>query len=198
MRLEGLIDGMGLEATVRMRLSRYGALVLAEGRSFNLTGAKTPEQAAEHLRDSLTILPYVRDPYVDLGSGAGFPAMVAALVTGIEVTMVEATAKKARFLESMLDEFQLRGRVIAERAENAARRPELRERFASATARALGSAPTVAELALPFLKVGGGGGLPRGIVPPEEQSALEDAALMLGAKIAAEVPLEGNRRIILV
>jgi 16S rRNA (guanine527-N7)-methyltransferase len=197
-RIESLLEGAQLVPATRERLARYGELVLEANRRFNLTGAKHAEDLAEHLLDSLSVVPHVREPYVDIGSGAGFPAIPVALATGVELTMIEATAKKAYFLETVLDALNLKGRVLAERAEIAAHRPELRERFASGTARALGSGPTVAELLLPLLAIGGAAILQRGILSPEEQIALADASLMLGGKAEVEILLEGSRRIILV
>lgn len=197
-QLEALIEAIGLDAAVRARLARYGALVLAANRRFNLTGAKTAEELAAHLIDSLTVVPYVREPYIDVGSGAGLPAIPVALATGMPVTLVEATAKKARFLESLSEELGIAGTVIAERAESAAHRTDLRERYASGTARALGAAATVAELLIPFLEIGGIAVLQRGAPAPEEEISLEDASLMLGGSLEREIPLEKDRRIILL
>ncbi len=181
-----------------MPLARYGALVLEANRRFNLTGAKSPEDLTEHLVDSLSVLPYLREPYVDVGSGAGLPAIPAAIAAGITVTVIEATAKKARFLAELVERLGLRARVVAERAEIAGHRLELRERFATGTARALGSAPTVAELLLPFIEPGGAAVLQRGVVRESERSALQDASFMLGAALEIEVTICGERRILLL
>ena len=197
--LESLLERGGVESsTLRARLAEYGRLVLGANRRFNLTGAKSEEELAEHLLDSLTVVPYVRAPYVDLGSGAGLPAIPVALATGLEVTLIEATLKKARFLESLLERLGLGGRVLAERAESAAHRCELRERFATGTARALAAAPTVAELLVPYLAVGGLAVLQRGTLEPGERTALQDALLMLGAAIEDERLLAERRRIVLL
>jgi 16S rRNA (guanine527-N7)-methyltransferase len=150
------------------------------------------------LLDSLTIVPYVSAPYVDVGSGAGLPAIPAAIAAGIPVTMIETTRKKARFLQHAMAELHLDGEVIAQRAEVAAHDETLRERFASATARAVAVAPTVAELVLPFLAIGGAAVLQRGKLDPRERTALDDAALMLGGAVESEIALDGERRIVLV
>jgi 16S rRNA (guanine527-N7)-methyltransferase len=197
-RLDELLDRAEVNSTTRRALAQYGTLVLGASRRFNLTGAKSAEELSEHLLDSLTLIPYLREPYVDVGSGAGLPGIPVALATGISVTLVEATAKKARFLETALDELGISGQVVAERAETAAHRPDLRERFATGTARALGPAPTVAELLLPFLEIGGVAVLQRGTITPEELVALEDASLMLGGRLDAQISLGGNRRLILL
>lgn len=180
------------------RLARYGALVLESNRKFNLTGAKSEEEIVEHLLDSLTVVPYVTGPYVDVGSGAGLPAIPVTIATGVHVTMIETTRKKAAFLREAMDALGIDGEVVAERAEVAAHDESFRERFASATARAVAVAPTVAELVLPFLSVGGVAILQRGTMDARERTALEDASLMLGGTIETERQLDGDRRIVLV
>jgi 16S rRNA (guanine527-N7)-methyltransferase len=196
--LEALLEPAGLDAGIRRRLAQYATLVLAASGRFNLTGAKSTQELAPHLLDSLTLLRYVREPYVDVGSGAGLPAIPIAIAAGIAPTMIETTAKKARFLSDTMEALGLRGEVIPERAESAAHRPALREHFMSGTARAVGSAPTVAELLLPFIGTGGDAILQRGLLPPEERRALEDASMMLGGTIEAEYELDGCRRIVVV
>lgn len=198
LQLEALLEPAGLDSEVRRRLARYGELVLEAGRRVNLTGAKSESEIAAHLLDSLTVIPYVAEPYVDVGSGGGFPAIPVAIATGAVPTMIEATAKKARFLESALESLSIRGRVVMERAETAAHHPELRERFAAGTARALGNAPMVAELLLPLIAVGGSAILQRGAVAADERQALGDAALMLGGAVEREIALDGEKRLLLV
>ncbi|MEO6835743.1 MAG: 16S rRNA (guanine(527)-N(7))-methyltransferase RsmG [Candidatus Tumulicola sp.] len=199
MELEPLLTAAGVEARWVGRLARYGALVLETNRTFNLTGAKSAEDLVAHLLDSLRIVPFIAgDSLVDVGSGAGFPAIPVAIATGVPITLIEATQKKARFLERMLETFQLAGEVVAERAEVAGRRERLRDAFACGTVRAVSTAPTVAELVLPFLKPGGVAILQRGTMEARERAALADAAMMLGAEISAEPALEGERRIVLL
>jgi 16S rRNA (guanine527-N7)-methyltransferase len=193
-----LLEVEGVELSLRRALARYGAIVLEAGGRFNLTGAKSPAELFPHLLDSLTVLPYAREPYVDVGSGAGFPAIPLAIAGGIPVTLVESTLKKARFLESAMATLGVRGTVVAERAEQAAHREDLRERFASGTARAIGPTSTVAELLVPFIAVGGVAVLQRGRVDAAERRAAEDAALMLGAALEEELAVDGDRRILLI
>ncbi len=170
-------------------LARYGAAVLEANRQFNLTGAKSAAEFVPHILDSLGIAPDVTGSLVDIGSGGGLPAIPLAIVTGIPVTMVETTLKKARFLERMLMELGLRGEVVAQRAEVAAHDPRLREQFLIGTARAVSTAPTVAELVLPFLAIGGCAILQRGALDQRESEALSDAALMLGGSVERIVEL---------
>ncbi len=182
------------------RLAHYGGLLLAANTRVNLTGAKSAAELAEHLLDALTVVPYVGPDHVDVGSGGGLPAIALALAGDARVTMIEATAKKAAFLRDAVDALGLshRCRVLTARAEVAAHDADLRERFASGTARAVAIAPTVAELVLPFIAPGGRAILQRGTIDAAERRALDDAALVLGGRVEAEIALGGERRLLLV
>jgi 16S rRNA (guanine527-N7)-methyltransferase len=196
--LEELLTAQGLATSNVAALALFGRLVLEANRLFNVTGARSPEEIARHITDSLSVVPYLREPYVDLGSGAGFPAIPVGIVTGMPITLIESTQKKARLLESLLERLGLQGVVIAERAEAAGHRPEMRERFATGTCRAVASAPAVAELLLPFIGVGGAAVLQRGGIDERERGVLEDASLMLGASVEREDEIGGNRRIVVL
>jgi 16S rRNA (guanine527-N7)-methyltransferase len=196
--LPELLDAAGVEPGVRDRLARYGRLVLETNRSLNLTGAKTEDDLAPHLLDSLSLLPYLGADLIDVGSGAGFPAIPLAIASGRPITMVETTQKKALFLRRALDELELEGEVVNERAEVAGHVGRLRDRFTTGTARAVGSGPTVMELLLPFVAAGGVALLQRGKLDETERAAMSDAAPVLAAEVEAELPAGGDRRIILV
>lgn len=188
----------GLNPALAERLAAYGTLLLEANRRTNLTGAKTAEALLPHLLDALTPLPYVRGPFVDVGSGGGLPAIPLAIASGFAVTMVEAIGKKAAFLREALAALGLPGDVVAERAEEAARWAGLRETFAAATARAVAAAPVVLELVVPFLAPGGLAVLQRGGMDDRERAASADAAVMLGAAVEQEMPVMGERRLLLV
>ena len=196
--LRALLEAGGAPAEHLDRLTHYGIAVLEANRQFNLTGAKTAAEFAPHILDSLTVAPYVYDSLIDIGSGGGLPAIPVAIVTGVPVTMIESTVKKVRFLARMIDELKLPGDAIAARAEIAGHDPSFRGRFVTGTARAVSTAPTVAELLLPFIGVGGIAVLQRGIMDERERHALSDAALMLGGQVEDERQLDGERRIVLV
>lgn len=183
----------GVADELAVRLSIYGALLLEANRRVNLTGAKDAEALAPHLLDALALAADVRESLVDVGSGGGLPGIPLAIATGVRVVLIEPTAKKAAFLQRALGECGLSGEVLAERAEVAARDPAYREKFASATARAVSSAPTVAELTVPFLRLGGRALLQRGRTGAPERQALEDAAPMLGAALVEARWTEGER-----
>lgn len=196
--LAELLAEAGLAPALSVKLARYGALLLETNRRFNVTGAESAEELLPHLLDSLTLLPYVQAPLLDVGSGGGLPAIPLALASDLGVTMVESTTKKAAFLEAAAASLGIHANVVPERAEVAARHADLREQFACVTARAVSSAPTVVELTLPFLRVGGIALLQRGRLEERERNAVMDAAPMLGGELEREVELEGDRRILVI
>ena len=194
----GALREAGVEPPLAERLAVYAALVLAANRRVNLTGAKGGAAFAVHILDALTLADDVVGPLIDVGSGNGLPGIPLALATGARVALLEPIKKRAAFLAMALAELGIDGEVIAARAEDAARDPAHRERFGTATARAVASAPTVAELTVPFLALRGRALLQRGSLETPERNAVTDAALVLGAELTEERVLDGERRILIL
>ena len=182
------------------RLARYGELLLERSREFNLTGARDASAIAEHIADALTLLPLIatEGDLIDIGSGGGLPGIPLAIVRGISLCAVDATAKKVAFIADAMVELEIRGEAIAARAENLAREQRFREQFTYATARAVSAAAAVVELTLPFLAIGGRALLQRGTFSAPERAATLEAALALGGELSEELPLAGERRILVV
>jgi 16S rRNA (guanine527-N7)-methyltransferase len=198
---EALAEGLaaaGVDAVLSELLAAYGAMLLEANRKVNLTGAKDPGALLPHLLDSLTLAEDVSESLVDVGSGGGLPGIPLALATGARVLLIEPIAKKAAFLERVLKELAIEGAVVAGRAEVAARDSAYREHFAFATARAVANASTVAELTVPFLRIGGRALLQRGTLEAAERQALDDAAPILGAELIEERQLGGERRVLVL
>ena len=193
-----VLRSAGVDDGLAGRLAVYAALVLEANRRLNLTGAKDGAAFAAHILDALTLQDDVESPLIDVGSGNGVPGIPLALVTGARVTLLEPIKKRAAFLQRALHALAIDGDVVAGRAEDAGRDPALREHYRTATARAVASAPAVAELTVPFLAVGGRALLQRGGLETKERNALADAALVLGAELVEERALGGDRRILLL
>lgn len=197
-QLSVLLRGAGVQSALAERLAAYGALLLETNRDVNLTGAKSPETLVEHLLDALSLAPEVRGPLIDIGTGGGLPGLPLAIATGARVTLVDAVKKKVVFLRQALATLGLSGEAIDGRAEILGQDPRYRGQFMTATARAVASAPTVAELTVPFLAIGGQVLLQRGTLDEREREAVRDAALMLGASLVEERLLGGERRILVL
>jgi len=127
----------------------------------NLVASSEPGRlVSEHVLDSLSLCPLLghAGSLVDIGSGAGFPGLVLAIVMPeLTVTLVESVGKKAGFLASVSERLGLAPRVevVCERAESIGRQARYRERYEAATARAVGALGVVVELSFPLLQVGG-------------------------------------------
>jgi 16S rRNA (guanine527-N7)-methyltransferase len=145
-------------------LHRYLDLLEAGGRRMNLTRI-TDRAAAEllHVADSLTLLPFLPSGPIciaDVGSGGGVPGIVLAIaLPRAQVTLIESTGKKCRFLEESIAALGLgNASVLPGRAEDLAEmggQDGSRERFDVVVARALATLSWVAEWCLPLARVGG-------------------------------------------
>lgn len=113
----------------------------------------------KHFIDSLTIEKYVDDgtTLVDVGTGAGFPGIPIKIVNqSISVTLVDSLNKRINFLNEVIDKIDLKKiKCTHGRAEDVSRETLMRENFDYATARAVANLSTLAELCLPFVKIGG-------------------------------------------
>ena len=140
-------------------LDRYAALLVDYTQKVNLTAITTPEGIEDrHFVDSLLFAaqPEVAGRLVDVGTGAGFPGIVAKIYKpDLCVTLMEPTGKRVEFLKYACAELGLTGVSFAkERAEEAARK-QWREQFDLAAARAVAALPVLAEYCLPLVRVGG-------------------------------------------
>ncbi|HET9659656.1 MAG TPA: 16S rRNA (guanine(527)-N(7))-methyltransferase RsmG [Thermomicrobiales bacterium] len=132
-----------------------------------------------------TQLPTLRA--VDIGSGAGIPGIPLAIARpDIDFTLIEATGKKVRFLELVASAIGL-GNVtpLHQRAEIAAHDPALREQNDLVVARAVTQLAALAELTLPFLKIGGRALLPKGEQLDDELNRAYTAIDLLGGTLVS-------------
>ena len=140
-------------------LDRYAELLVSYNEKVNLTAITSPEGIEDrHFADSLLFAaqPEVSGRLVDVGTGAGFPGIVAKIYKpDLELTLMEPTGKRVDFLRYACAELGLTGVEFAkERAEEAARKI-WREQFDVASARAVAALPVLCEYCLPLVKVGG-------------------------------------------
>lgn len=133
LRAGALALGVTLDESVQQRLTAYLALLLKWNRVYNLTAVRDPSQMlVHHLLDSLAVIPPLRRwttgrsaRLLDVGSGAGLPGFVIALLQPeIEVTCVDAVGKKAAFIRQAAGELGLRNlRVLHARVETVSTGP---------------------------------------------------------------------------
>ncbi len=91
------------------KLDRYAALLADWQTRMNLVGPSTlPHVWSRHFSDSAQLVRLAAPgPWLDIGAGAGFPGLVAAILGAGPVHLVESVGKKARFLETVVAELAL-------------------------------------------------------------------------------------------
>jgi 16S rRNA (guanine527-N7)-methyltransferase len=118
------------DAVAAERIERLIALLVEENARQNLVAAASlPLVWQRHIADSAQLLPHVpretSSPWIDLGTGAGFPGLViAALRPDCEVVMVESRARRIEWLERARITLGLEyARVVGARLEQVESRP---------------------------------------------------------------------------
>jgi len=169
--------GLRLPAERRRLLLDYLALLAKWNATYNLTAIRDPARMlSHHLLDSLSVVPFVRGPrLLDVGSGAGLPGVVLAIVLpDLHCVLLDANSKKTRFLVQAAIELRLANvEVVCARAGDY--RPE--EGFATVVSRAVGA---LEELLVMTRHLGAPGGrllAMKGAVPASELKMLERRGL---------------------
>jgi len=165
--------------------------LLKKNEVMNLTAITDPPSVAElHLFDSLTLLSVLPPDsdlkLIDVGTGAGLPGIPLKIARPeINLCLLDATKKRLNFLDDCLTglNLQRKTQMVHARAEDAARKPELREKFDIATARAVAPLNVLAEYCLPFVKLDGYFIAMKGQADSEIEQA-EKAINILGGDIA--------------
>ncbi len=160
----GLID-LNLDEKVTEnsagQLAKYGQLLLEKNQVMNLTAIRDDVGVAQlHMLDSAALIGYAdfqSKSVIDVGTGAGFPGMVLkTLVPSLSLTLLDSLKKRLDWLEEIADGLNLTDVTTCHaRAEEQAMVAGYRDSFDIATARAVADLRCLAELCLPYVKVGG-------------------------------------------
>jgi 16S rRNA (guanine527-N7)-methyltransferase len=187
--------GLELEERHIERLVGYARL-LAEYREANVIGVRSFDIVLlDHVLDSLSC--FLCEPLweaggiIDVGSGGGLPGLPIGIVRDdARVTLVEATGKKARFLERAVEALGLTNvETVNARAEEVGRATERRGNYEVATARALARLSPVAEYCVPLLDLGGRLISMKGRLDARELAEGKTAAEILGAEVERVIPV---------
>lgn len=163
--------------------------MLEVNQYMNLTAIKDPFSIVlRHYADSLTVEPLLKSgiTVADIGCGAGFPSLPLAICRpDLQILSLDSTAKRIRYVQETAE---LLGcstlKAVAARAEEAGR-GEFREKFDVCTARAVAALPILAELCLPFVRVGGKFLAMKAKKGEEEWESAASAVKKLGGRLIA-------------
>lgn len=115
-----------LSTEIIATLELYVTLLEKWNRRINLVGPSTlTEIWSRHIRDSAQLAPLIQSvppgPWLDIGSGAGFPGLVLAIMgatQGVPIQLVESNQRKAEFLREVIRQTGCAAQVRVARAES--------------------------------------------------------------------------------
>lgn len=115
-----LLDGakqmdIALDEAQASKLLEYLALIIKWNKTYNLSAIRTMEEGVKkHLLDSLSIMPFIEDtPLLDVGSGAGLPGIVIAIMRpNLSVSVLDTVGKKCRFMQFAKTQLEIKNLLI--------------------------------------------------------------------------------------
>ncbi len=181
------LAALGLDTAAADDLERYAAALLEKNKVMNLTAITEPRDVATlHLLDCAALAAQLDLPgksIIDVGTGAGFPGMVLAiLVPDARFTLLDSLGKRVDFLQEVCDDLGLRNvTCVHARAEEFA--AAHRERFDIAASRAVAQLNVLCELTLPLVRVGGMFAAMKSTSTDEEIRQAHSAIAQLGGQL---------------
>jgi 16S rRNA (guanine527-N7)-methyltransferase len=206
--LSTALGDAGIEVTDEQLglLATHLELVIDRNSTINLTRITTPREAAYlHVVDSLLLRGAVDSapsgPFVDVGTGAGYPGIPLAIVTRRKAMLVDSVKKKIAAVQDFVNLLGLVSRVSTDscRIEELGRTQ--RGRYSAVTARAVAQTNVLVEYAAPLLRKDGRLILAKGNVSDEELAAGDRAADICGMRRVSRETFElpnwmGHREVI--
>ncbi len=193
--------GVALTDGQAAQLCAFGQALLEQNKVMNLTAITEPQAVARlHFADCLALLnaaDFQNKSVIDVGCGAGFPGVPLKLgEPSIGLTLLDSLQKRISWLDRTLRDMGVAARCVAARAEEYPHREE----FDIAVSRAVARLNVLAELCLPFVKVGGCFLAMKAAAAAEELDEAKRAVALLGGKLERvyEYELDGACRRVLV
>jgi len=183
------------------KLFLYMDFLKEYNKKVNLTSIVDDEEIiVKHFLDSLTVLPHLDvkggAKLIDIGTGAGFPGVVLKIADeNLDILLMDSLNKRIKFLEALVEKLGLKNvKCVHGRAEENSRKPEYKENFDYAVARAVTNLSKLAGYCLPYVRRGGMFLAMKGRNYHEEVDGARDAVKSLKGEIAGikEIGLPGS------
>lgn len=209
-RLDAFLREQSITPTEEMmsRFQRFSELLREWNEKINLTAITEPDEIElKHFIDSLTILQTgkIKGKLIDIGCGAGFPSFpIKIACPDVDVTLLDSLNKRVLFQNEVIKELSLtKVHTVHSRGEDGGKNPDHREQYDVACARAVSSLPSLIELCIPFVKVGGYFIAMKGSNAEEEIAASKKALKELNAEIETVITFslprsEDGRNIVVI
>lgn len=190
-----LASSLALTEKQAQQLDIYLDMLLDWNKRMNLTAITDPLAVIQkHFIDCAMLLPDLPEKredrplmLMDVGSGAGFPGFVIAILrSDIEVTCLDSLQKRIGFLQALRDATELSNisALLHGRAEDFGHMTAHREQYDVVTSRAVAAMPKLLEYTLPFATIGGSVIAMKGADADAEVLQGAHAAEVLGADAA--------------
>ena len=152
--------GIHLDEKTAEAFELYFNELLKWNLKINLTAIRTEKGIVlKHFLDSLSVFPYLSNisSLLDIGSGAGFPAIPLKMVKPfLEITLIDSVRKKVDFQRHIIRMLGLKGiAAIQGRVQDKEILQTMAERFDMVISRGFCDLPTFLTISFPFLKKGG-------------------------------------------
>lgn len=179
----------------------FGEELIKKNKVMNLTAITEPQAVAKlHFADCLALLnfsDFKNKSVIDVGCGAGFPGIPLKLgEPTIHLTLLDSLQKRVNWLKETTQKLGIEANCVSSRAEEYGHREE----FDIATSRAVARLNVLAELCLPFVKVGGCFLAMKAAAAEEELVEATNAISRLGGKLEAvkHYEIDGASRCLLM
>lgn len=193
-----------LTSTMKEQLEKYASYLIEYNQHTNLTAIKTLNEIyLKHFYDSLTlvkIIEFKKETLLDVGTGAGFPGLVLAIVfPNLQVTLLDSNNKKINFLNECIKLLNLNNvTTIYSRAEDFSKIN--REKYDLVTSRAVAELRILLELNIPALKLNGHFLVMKSNIEEELNNAkntMEKLNCQIIKKINFDLPYNAGKRTLL-
>ncbi len=198
-------NGIKLDKNQEKQFKTYFSLLVETNKRMNLTAiTEEKDVVVKHFLDSVLPAQYLpqNSKVIDVGSGAGFPAIPLKIVRpDLQICMVDSLNKRIGFLNEIIVALNLKNtEAVHARAEDFCQKH--RESFDVAVARAVAETNTLVEYLLPLIKIGGVALIYKSTKLDEELSNAQNAIKILGGRIENVVDFtleeELERKILIV